>query len=226
MTPTAALLARTQLFGRLDAGVLEELATRTRRRSYAEGQVVFVQDEPGERLFVLADGVVKLLVRSPDGEVIELARHRPPAVFGEMALLDGGPRSATAEAVEPATLLTLARQDFLDLLHGNPEVVDSLLRLLGQLVRDANEQATDLVFLDLQARVAKRLLRLGEAEAAGPGLLDRSLTQNDLARMVGAKRQTVNRVLRTLEKRGYIRMVGHRAIEIVRPEELARIAKA
>ena len=224
MTPRqiATLLAKTDLFGVLDEATLDRMAGRARVRAVDKGQTIFVQDEPGDRMFVLADGAVKLVVRSAQGEVVELARHVPPAAFGEVALLDGGARSATAEAVERSTLLVVTRDDLIGLLRSDTHVVDAVLRSLGAMVRHADRLATDLVFLDLQGRVARRLLELAEP-GKDEGLRTGRLTQTELANMVGGSRQSVNLALRTLEERGCIRMVGL-TIELLDPDELRRRA--
>jgi CRP/FNR family transcriptional regulator, cyclic AMP receptor protein len=221
------LLGRTELFRPLDERSRREVAAVATQTTFAKGQTIFVQDEPGDRMFVLAEGAVKLVVRSRHGEVVELARHRPPAVFGEVALLDGGPRSASAEAIEPSLLLGIARAKVIELLRSDSGVVDALLRSLGELVRRANRQATDLVFLDLQGRVARKLLELAEAPGTSGGtVLDqRAFTQTELAHMVGGVRQTVNLALRSLERRGLIR-VSEGKIEILELDRLRRRADA
>src|SRR5262245_47165299 len=159
----AELLAETDLFGVLDAAALAEVAERTRVKVVEKGQTIFVQDEPGDRLFVVAKGAVKLVVRSAQGEVVELVRHWRPAVFGEVALLDGGPRSATAEALEPTTLVVVTRDELIRLLRSDSQIVDQVLKALGGLIRRADQQAIELVFLDLPGRLARRLLELAEA---------------------------------------------------------------
>ena len=226
MTPRqiAALLAQTDLFGVLDGSILEQVAGRTRVRTVDKGQTIFVQDEPGDRMFVLAEGAVKLVVRSEKGEVVELARRGPPATFGEVALLDGGPRSATAEAVERSTLLVITRDDLIGLLRSDLQVVDAVLKSLGAMVRHADRLAGDLVFLDLQGRLARRLLELaGTGKRDGDHPRTGRLTQTELANMVGGSRQSVNLALRTLEERGCIRQVGL-TIELLDPDELRRRA--
>ncbi len=228
MTPRqiAALLAKTDLFGVLDEATLEQVAGRIRVRTVDRGQTIFVQDEPGDRMFVLAEGAVKLVVRSAQGEVVELARHGPPAAFGEVALLDGGPRSATAEAIERSILLVVTRDDLIGLLRSDIHVVDAVLKSLGGMVRHADRLASDLVFLDLQGRVARRLLELaetGKGDTEGRTLRTGRLTQTELANMVGGSRQSVNLALRTLEERGAIRLIGL-TIELLDPDELRRRA--
>ncbi|HEX8861952.1 MAG TPA: Crp/Fnr family transcriptional regulator [Actinomycetes bacterium] len=228
MTPKqiAELLAETDLFGVLDPATLEEVAARTLVRVVEKGQTIFVQDEPGDRMFVIAEGAVKLVVRSAQGEVVELVRHWRPATFGEVALLDGGTRSATAEAVERATLVVVTRDELIHLLRSDPQVVDRVLEALGGLIRRADQQATELVFLDLPGRLARRLLELAETPGdgpKGPRPRTRRVTQTELANMVGGSRQSVNIALRSLERRGFIRLVGW-SIELLDPAELRRRA--
>ena len=207
------VLARAPLFRALDERVLRQLAGRLPQRVVAKGAAIFVQEELGDRMFVLADGVVKLVLRSARGQVIELVRHRPPAVFGEVSVLDGGPRSATAEAVQESRLLVIAREEFLRLMRSDMQVADALLRSLGEMVRRTTRQMSALVFLDMRARVARQLLQL-----AGDGTATPPVTQSELAEMVGATRQTVNRALRGLEQDGHIRM--GRRIRILDEERL------
>lgn len=229
MTPrqVAELLAETELLGVLDSAALTELAERALVKVVEKGQTIFVQDEPGDRLFVIAAGAVKLVVRSAQGDVVELARNWRPAVFGEVALLDGGPRSATAEAVERTTLAVLTRDDLIRLLRSSSEILDQVLKALGGLVRRADQQAIELVFLDLPGRLARRLLELAEGAESPTNqdgrLRTRRVTQTELANMVGGSRQSVNVALRTLEQRGLVRLVGW-SIELLDPAELRRRA--
>jgi CRP-like cAMP-binding protein len=210
------LLSRAQLFGALDQRVLHQLAGRLPQRVVSKGAAIFVQEELGDRMFVLAEGVVKLVLRSSRGNVIELIRHRPPAIFGEVAVLDGGPRSATAEAVQQSRLIVVARDEFLRLLRSDVQVADALLRSLGEMVRRTTRQMSDLVFLDMKGRVARQLLHL----AAEDGSSVPPVTQTELADMIGGTRQTVNVALRELEQRGHIRL--GRRIRILDKEALRR----
>jgi CRP/FNR family cyclic AMP-dependent transcriptional regulator len=209
------LLAQAQPFRTLDQRVLRQLAGRLPQRVVSKGAAIFVQEELGDRMFVLAEGVVKLVLRSPQGGVIELVRHRPPAVFGEVAVLDGGPRSATAEAVQQSRLIVVAREEFLRLLRSDIQVADALLHSLGEMVRRTTRQMSDLVFLDMQGRVARQLLQLADDDASTS-----PVTQSELAEMVGGARQTVNLALRGLERDGHIRM--GRRIRILDAEALRR----
>jgi CRP/FNR family transcriptional regulator, cyclic AMP receptor protein len=219
----AEVLARTELFGGVDEAARRLIAERVAERIVERGRSVFVQDEPGDRMYVLAEGAVKLYVSSRDGGIVELARHRPPAVFGELALLDGGSRSASAEAVERSTLLVVTRVELLRLLRSEDKVAEALLRLLGAIVRRTTRQVTDLVFLNLRGRVARQLLLLAE-DGNGSGAVTRQVTQGELATMVGGARQTVNQVLRSLEARGFIRATGG-AFEVLDRDQLQRLAE-
>ncbi len=188
-------------------------------RVLERGETLFLEGEAGDRLFILAEGTVKLYVSSRHGGVVELVRHRPPAMFGEVALLDGGPRSASAQAVERSTVLVVTRAELLRLLQSEEKVATALLCSLGTIVRRTTRQVTDLVFLDLQGRLAGRLLEL-----AADGATTRCVTQVELATMVGGARQTVNQALRSLESRGFIRAAG-RSFEILDRERLERLAE-
>jgi len=218
----ASLLTEVELFGELDDGARLAMAGRAGSRVVEKGQVIFWQDEPGESMFVLLEGAVKLVVRSKDGELVELVRHNPPAPFGELAVLDGGPRSATAEAVERSTLLVVTRDHLLWLLRSDEKVAGALLRWLGTMVRRTTQQVTDLAFLSLQGRVAAKLLALAGPAEQGAARTPR-VTQVELATMVGGARQSVNQALRSLEARGYIRVAG-RTVEILEPQQLRRLA--
>ena len=219
------LLTETTLFAGIDAGTAEELAKRLVRRTYRRGQPLFHQGDPGDSLYVLVDGSVAVVVTSENGDRMVLTTLHPPDVLGEIALLDGGPRSATAEAVEETAALMLSRAAFLELMKEQPSLTDQLLRSLGGLVRRLSEQAADFVFLDLGGRVAKALLRL--AEDNGPlvdGLpAEVPVTQGRLAEMAGGSRQSVNQILQSFQQRGYVEVHGRRVL-VCNPEQLRRRA--
>ena len=218
----AAVLARTELFKGVDDAARRRIAERVGERVVERGRSVFVQGEPGDRMYILAEGAVKLYVSSRDGGIVELARHQPPASFGELALLDGGPRSASAEAVERSVLLVVIRAELLRLVHSEEKVAEALLRALGTMVRRTTRQVTDLVFLDLRGRVARQLLLLAE-DGNRAGAVTRRVTQGELATMVGGARQTVNQVLKSLESSGCIRADG-RTIALLDRDRLQRLA--
>ena len=218
----ALLLGRVEPFRGLDERSRLTVVEHAGRRVVDKGQTVFWQDDPGEAMFVLLEGSVKLVVCSRDGELIELHRHHAPAIFGELAVLDAGPRSASAEAVERSTLLVITRPELLRLLRSDEQVAEALLRTLGAMVRRTTRQISDLVFLDLQGRVARQLLVLA-GDGHGP-THSRQVTPAELARMVNGARQTVNQALRSLESHGYIR-AGGGGFEILDRTRLERLAE-
>lgn len=221
-----ALLQNTSLFGTLPADAVQRLAEKAVRRSYGRGEVIFREEDTGDALCVVVTGLVKVYRSSPDGDEMLLVTLEPSSVFGELPTVDGGPRSASAAAVDATTVLLISRTALLEVLRGSPELVDRLLRSLGSMVRRLTDQAADLVFLDLHGRVAKLLLRLaderGTPVAAGRAL-DLHLTQSDLANMVGGSRQSVNQVLNAFERLGYVELDGRRIV-IRKPDLLQRRA--
>jgi CRP/FNR family cyclic AMP-dependent transcriptional regulator len=218
----ADVLARTELFQGIDEATQRRIAEHVAERVVEPGQCLFTQDDPGDHMYVLVEGTMKLFVSSRNGGIVELVRHRPPAIFGEVALLDGGPRSASAEAVERSTLLVVTRAELLGLLRAEDEVAEALLRTLGTIVRRTTRQVSDLAFLDIQGRVARQLLVLaGEGHGVAR---TRHVTQAELASMVNGARQTVNQALRSLESRGYIR-AGVRGFEILDRDRLEQLAE-
>jgi CRP-like cAMP-binding protein len=217
----ADVLARTELLQGIDEATRRRIAGHVAVRVVERGQCVFTQDQPGDGMYVLAEGAVKLFVSSRDGGIVELVRHRPPATFGEVALLDGGSRSASAEATERSVLLVVTRAELLALLRSEEQVAEALLRTLGSIVRRTTRQVSDLAFLDLQGRVARQLLVL--AGNGGGVARTRQVTQAELASMVSGARQTVNQALRSLESRGYIRADG-RGFEILDRTRLEHLA--
>jgi CRP/FNR family transcriptional regulator, cyclic AMP receptor protein len=222
-----ALLGETELFDQLDDEALCKLAERTGHLTFEKGETIFVQDEPGHRFFIIGKGIVKLLVRSRSGESIELVRLARPAVLGEIAVLDQGPRSATAEAVEPTTLLSLTGEELFEVVRAEPQVAEALLRRLAGVVRRTTLDLAALAFLDMEGRVARRILALsrGPARAGGERTAGKGhrVTQTEIAQMVSGARQTVNRALRSLERRGFIELT-ERGIEIRDGDGLRRRA--
>jgi CRP/FNR family transcriptional regulator, cyclic AMP receptor protein len=222
----AQLLAKTRLFANLGDDARMALAAAVLDRVYKRGQLIFHQGDRGEALFIVVEGLVKVFVTSEEGDEMVLVTLGPNEVFGELSLVDGGTRSASAEAVEKTRLLALSRSTLLSLLAESPQWTEALLRSLGEALRRLTEQASDLVFLDLHGRVAKLILGMARPAASGDGaavVLDLHLTQTDLAAMVGGSRQSVNQILHAFERRGYLEVRG-RHIAINDLEALRRRA--
>ena len=201
----ADYLGESPLFACLGAQDRLTLAGKMRVRHFARGEVVFHNDDPAGHVFLITSGTVKVSVPDEQGHEVVVALQRGGDVFGELALFDDGPRSATVTAITETHTLALARQEFIGALERNPDAMRRMLGLLVKTVRRSTGHIEDLVFLDLPGRVAKCLLDL--AEASGSDQLD--LTQEDLAGFVGATRVSVNRALADLEKRGAIK-IGRR----------------
>ncbi|HVE64085.1 MAG TPA: Crp/Fnr family transcriptional regulator [Mycobacteriales bacterium] len=209
-----ALLRSTELFASLDEDTADQLAQQMITRSYSKGQQLVHQGDAGATLFVIVDGCVSVFVTSENGDRMTLATLGRTDVFGEIALLDEGPRSASAEAVERTTVLTLSRSAFVALLRDQPAVLDQLLRVMGALARRLSEQTADFVFLDLPGRVAKVVLRLAQDSglAANGNPVEVAVTQARLAEMVGGSRQSVNQILQNFQQRGMLEVAGRRLV--------------
>jgi len=205
----ADFLAESPLFACLNDMDRLALAGRMRPRQFGRDEVIFHRDDPASQVFLITSGTVKVSIPDEQGREVVIALERGGDVFGDLALFDEGPRSATVTALTETHTLALARQDFLATLERNPDAMRRMLALLVKTIRHSTGHVEDLVFLDLPGRVAKCLLDL--SEAAGSDQVD--LTQEDLAGFVGATRVSVNRVLADLEKRGAIK-IGRRHIQL------------
>jgi len=220
-------LARCPLFEHADERILNSLASRLRRRRFRRNEVIFHQGDPGDSLHVVAAGAVKIVLPSTEGDEAIIATLRPGDFFGELALLDGAPRSATATALEPSETLVLPRTVFLDLLDSVTGLRDALLTGIALELRRLTGHVEELHFLDLAGRLAMRLTRLArEAQPDAQGMirLDWPYTQSDLAAMIGGTRQSVNRLLSQLVDEGLI-AIEPDALVIADLDELARRAE-
>ena len=199
-------LRHCALFGVAEDAALAQLAGRLRQRRFRRNEVIFHQGDPGDSLHIVDEGSVKITLPSPEGEEAIIATLRPGDFFGELALLDGASRSATAVALEATTTLALPRDAFLDLLDHDRGLRVALLAGLAHELRRLTRHVEELHFLDLAGRLAMRLARL--AGDASPGAdevrLDWPYTQSDLASMIGGTRQSVNKLLSELVADGLV----------------------
>lgn len=216
---TAEHLRRLPLFARLGDTELGELAERTRPRAYKRGEVIFRKDDPATHLYLVLEGAVKIALPSEFGQEALVAIMRPGDFFGELALFDRSPRSASAVALEDTRSALLAGDDFLAFLERHPAAVRVVLENLAKTIRRLSDRVEDLTFLDVPSRVAKYLLDL--AQAKGSPDLELNLTQDELAAFIGASRVSVNRVLGDLERRDLI-SIRRRRIAIRDAERLAK----
>jgi len=201
-TQTADFLATIPLFSGLPEEELERFAELTRERSYPKGSVILFQDDPGDSLFVLRAGRVKVVLIGEDGREVILGVLEPGAHFGELALIDDQPRSAHVIAMEDAQLLILRREDFRRRVEANPSVAWALLSELSRRLRRADVKIGGLVLLDVPGRIARLLLDL--ADEAGSDTINKPLTHQTIAQMIGASRETVSRAMKEFQEANWI----------------------
>lgn len=199
----ADYLGHSPVFAPLTHPERLELASRMRPRRYERNEVIFHRHDAAGHVHLIATGTVKISVPGEAGHEVVVGLARGGDVFGEVALFDDGPRSATVTALTETTTFMLANRDFMNVLRCNPEAMSKLLALLAQRIRQSTGHVEDLVFLDLHGRVAKFLLDQSDL-FGGEGPLE--LTQDDLAGFVGATRVATNRCLVDLERRGGLRL--------------------
>ena len=202
-------LRRCALFAHVDDAGLRVLAGLMRPRRFRRNEVIFHQQDVGDSLHIVVDGGVKIVLPSQEGEEAIIASLKPGDFFGELALLDGGPRSTTATALEPTETLALPRDQFLRLLPEDPRLVTALLKALAGELRRLTGHVEELHFLDLAGRLTMRLVRLVrdiDPTAHGRVELDWPFTQSDLAAMIGGTRQSVNKLLSGLVEEGMLQI--------------------
>src|SRR5262249_4152215 len=187
-----------------------------RRRRFGKGEVIFHKDDPASHLFVISSGTVKISIQDEAGREVLIALYRGGDAFGDLALFDDGPRSATVTALTETLVYALAGADFFAVMERNPKALRALLSRLTRIARRVTGQGGDFVFLDLESRVAKYLLDLSEVS---PGKAEVEMTQEDLASFVGGTRAAVNRALAGLEKVGAIE-IGRRHVQVLDRERL------
>jgi len=220
-------LAGAPLFAGLPAAVLEVFAERSADRTYARGEVVFLRGQPGTAMYLVVSGLLKVYDSSADGTELVLATVPPGATVGELALADGGPRSASVAALHPSRLLAVSRDAFRSAVRTEGLLAERLLTYVAAHLRRLTDFAADLVFLDLPNRVAELLTRLAAdgGRPVRPGLVLPELTQTELAAMVGASRQSTNAVLRGFAQAGWIELDGRR-IRVLAPDRLRDRARS
>jgi CRP/FNR family transcriptional regulator, cyclic AMP receptor protein len=206
-TTTTALLSEVPLFAELDDDERAELNARLRRRRYRKGEMIFLRGDLGRDLFLIESGSVKICLTTEDGKEMTLALLGVGEFFGELALLDGDPRSSDAVAMEASTFLLLERSDFLQFVDEHPRVAHRVMAVLSRRLRDNNQLVQDAAFFDIAARLARVILRLADSAGEPDGdavTINRRLTQIELAGMIGTTRESVNKWLGEYERQGLI----------------------
>jgi len=215
------VLKKVPLFSDLADAELARFAEVTREREYPKNSVILFEDDPGDALYIVSSGQVKVVLIGEDGREVILSVLGDGDFFGEMALIDDEPRSAHVIAMKDSQLLVLRRDDFQAQLVAQPKIGLKLLRVLVQRLRRADEKIGGLVLLDVNGRVARLLLDLAD-EGGGPRIT-RRLTHHTIAQMIGSSRETVSRAMRELVDRGLIE-VTRREISIRDRDGLSALA--
>jgi len=215
---------KAPLFTALDEASAATLRASMTGVKLSRGQVLFKEGDAGDQLFVVVDGKLKLGTTSNDGRETLLSILGPGDMFGELSLFDPGPRTATAAAVVDSKLLALAHNQVIGWVKEHPQVSLQLLGRLAQRLRKANDVLSDLVFADVPGRVAKAIIELGErfGTQKPDGLhVNHELTQEELAQLVGASRETVNKALADFASRGWVKLEP-RAVIVLDYERLVK----
>jgi CRP-like cAMP-binding protein len=218
------IVRKAPIFLGLDSAAADALRSSMSLVKLRKGQSLFKEGDDGDNLYVVSNGKVKLGTKSPDGRENLLMILGPGDMFGELSLFDSGPRTATATAVTDSKLLTLGQDKVIPWVREHPEVSLQLLARFASRLRRTNEVVGDLVFSDVPGRVAKALIDLGVkfGEKLPEGLfVNHDLTQEELAQLVGASRETVNKALADFAQRGWLRLEA-RSVMILDYERLLK----
>ncbi|AQQ14162.1 cAMP receptor protein [Corynebacterium glaucum] len=220
-------LARAGIFQGVDPTAVGALIEDMETVTFPRGTTIFDEGEPGDRLYIIVSGKVKLARHAPDGRENLLSVMGPSDMFGELSIFDPGPRTSSAVCVTEVTAATMDSTMLKQWIDEHPEISQQLLRVLARRLRRTNASLADLIFTDVPGRVAKTLLQLANrfgTQEGGALRVNHDLTQEEIAQLVGASRETVNKALATFAHRGWIRLEG-KSVLIVDTEHLARRAR-
>lgn len=221
------IIRQAPLFSALDDEAASSLRESMASEKLSKGKVLFREGQEGDRLYVVVQGKIKLGTTSSDGRENLLGIFGPGQMFGELSLFDPKPRTATATAVTDSRLVSLAYDAVIGLVTSHPQTSLEVLRRLAQRLRESNEIVSDLVFDDVPGRVAKQIMNLGErfGTLKDDGLhVNHDLTQEELAHLVGASRETVNKSLADFAARGWVKLQP-RGVLVTDVERLAKRAR-
>lgn len=218
-----SVLRKHPIFADLEPEAFEQLCRYAKHSTLKRGATLFSKGDPGNSLYAVISGTVKMSISSPDGRNAILNIVGPGEIFGEIALLDGRPRTADAMAMTDCELTVIERRDFLAFVHSEPNVALQLIALLCERLRIASEHYEEVVFLDLPTRLARILLQLADQTEAGAAEPKLKITQREISQMLGSTRESVNKQLRAWSKRGVIAL-ERGGIVVYRLATLAAIA--
>ena len=222
-----SILAQTALFRGVAPEALQALAGRLSSVYVKPGHVFFTEGQPGDRLYVVVSGSVKVGRRSQDGREVFFTLRGPSESFGELSVFDPGPRTSTATAVNDVRAVPVDGDDLRAWVRQHPDEAERLLRLLARRLRKTDDSMSDLILNDVPSRLAKQLLGLAQrfgVQENGAIRVAHGLTQEELAHLVGSSRETVNKALSDFSQRGWIRL-ERKGIVIADSEHLARRAR-
>ncbi|MGE5638598.1 MAG: Crp/Fnr family transcriptional regulator [Clostridia bacterium] len=217
---STAVLKAVPLFSSFPEDQLRTLAAVVTRKSVSRSTTVMAGGDPTDSLYIVLSGRLKVMMSDADGKEVILSILGPGEFFGEMGLIDDAPRSASVVAIEACELLSIAKRDFKKCLSDNFEMTTAVMRGLVRRLRDADRKIGSLALLDVYGRVARLLLDMAET-VEGEKIVTKRLPKQDIAKMIGASREMVSRVMKDLQLGGYIEMRGSNIVlrdSIVLPE--------
>jgi CRP/FNR family transcriptional regulator, cyclic AMP receptor protein len=220
-------LTRAGIFQGVDPSAVQDLKNALEPVSFPRAHVIFAEGELGDRLYIILSGKVKIGRKSPDGRENLLAVFGPSDMFGELSIFDPGPRTSTATTVTEVQAVTMDRTALREWIAKRPEIAEQLLRVIARRLRRTNNMLADLIFTDVPGRVAKALLQLAHdfgTQEGGMLRVTHDLTQEEIAQLVGASRETVNKALADFAQRGWLRLEG-KSVLILEPQRLVRRAR-
>jgi CRP/FNR family cyclic AMP-dependent transcriptional regulator len=224
---TCEILARSGLVRSVEPGAVSELAKYLHPVDFPRRHTVFVEGRPGDRLYIIISGKVKIDRRSSDGRQNILTIMGPSDMFGELSIFDPGPRTSSAVTITKVRAMSMDRDALKAWITDHPEISEHLLRVLARQLRRTNDNIADVIFTDVPGRVAKQLLHLAQrfgTPEGGAVRVTHDLTQHEIAQLVGATRETVNRALVEFTQRGWIRW-NRKNVLISNPKRLIRRAR-
>jgi CRP/FNR family cyclic AMP-dependent transcriptional regulator len=220
------ILSRAGIFQGVEPRAVSALITQLQPVDFPRAHTVFTQGEPGDRLYIIISGKVKIGNRSPNGHENLLTILGPSDMFGELSVFDPGPRTSSAITMTEVRAVSMDRDGLRAWIADRPEIAEQLLRVLARRLRRTNNNLADLIFTDVPGRVAKQLLQLAQrfgTQDDGTLRVTHDLTQEEIAQLVGASRETVNKALAEFAYRGWIRLDA-KTVWICDSERLARRA--
>jgi CRP/FNR family transcriptional regulator, cyclic AMP receptor protein len=220
-----SLLRNHLLFRDLPPPILDRIGSYMKIRKIARGATIFNKGDPGTGLFGILNGSVKISVASADGRDIVLNILQAGEIFGEIALLDGRPRTADAIAMSDCELMVIERRDFIQFLRSQPDMTLKFIEILCARLRHTSAQVEDLNFLNLPTRLAKALLHLTSQVEASTPRRKVAITQREISQIIGRSRESTNKQLRAWAKRGWITL-DRGGLTVLAPEHLMGIAEA